>query len=297
MIEQEDLRRKIAFRCSPLLDMALSLLVLHNPERFSQPGPWAVRVAGRLPEGVLDRLREHGERVDLFALALELSRNPLPVPVALRQATAQHPDLGAALDAYWEALAPEVAAQAGLLADSIQLEAARLAEMDPLAFICRFSDRISAAGDGEAIILHWGGGMRVPLRDLEQILFVPSAFTPRRVMFYRLGPVQIFFYAPRQEEPDGGAAVPERLLLAGAALADATRLQLLRLIARARLPAQEMAQRLGLNESTVSRHLRLLVEAGLIARVRQEGKCVLYGLQAGRIDQWAADLRAYLGRD
>lgn len=298
MIEQETLRQKIAFRCSPLLDMALSLLVLQNPERFSNAGPWVARVVGRLPAGTLDQLRDQAERTDLFALALDLAAGPaLPAPDALRRLGGPDPELGAPLLAYWEAIAPEVAAHAGILADSVQQEQARLAEMDPLAFICRFSDRISVAGDGEAIILHWGKGMRVPLRDLERILFVPSAFCPRRFMFYRLGPVQIFFYAPQQAEPVAVAAAPESLVLGYSALADTTRLQILRLIGRENLPAQEMSRRLGLNESTVSRHLRLLVEAGLVGRERQEGKFIFYGLQAERIDQLADGLKVYLGRE
>lgn len=298
MIEQESLRRRIAFRCSPLLDMALSLLVIQNPERFPNTGPWAPRVAARLPAGVLDSLRELSEQVDLFALALELTEGPpVPAPDALQRLAEQNPEVGAPLLAYWAAIAPEVAAQAGLLADSIQQELARLAEMDPLAFICRFSDRISVAGDGEAIILHWGKGMQVPLRDLERILFVPSAFCPRRLMFYRLGPVQIFFYAPVREKPQAVEAAPESLVLGFSALADGTRLQILRLVARANLPAQEMARRLGVNESTVSRHLRLLVEAGLLGRERQEGKYILYSFQADRVDELANGIKAYLGRE
>ncbi|HEY3366697.1 MAG TPA: metalloregulator ArsR/SmtB family transcription factor [Symbiobacteriaceae bacterium] len=288
----------IALRCSPLLDMALSLLVIQNPERFGSTAPWERRVAERLPAGLMDRLKEIGERTDLFGLALELEEGPaLPTPDALARVADRDPEAGAALLAYWEAISPEVGAQTGLLVASLQKELERLGQMDPLAFICRFSDRVSVAGDGEAIILHWGGGMRVPLADLERILFIPSAFCPRRLMFYRLGPVQIFFYNPRHEEPAELEEAPESLILGFSALADATRLQLLRLITRDSMPAQEMARRLGVNESTVSRHLKLLVEAGLVGRGRQEGKFVYYAFQPERIDQLAAGIKAYLGRD
>ncbi len=295
MYTQEKLREQIHFRLSPLLDLALSLLVLQSPERFGRVGPWADRVLGRLPAGVMDQLQEQGDRVDFFALVLDLEDGPpQPTPDRLRRLQAQDPALGTPLLAYWEALAPEVAAGAGLLAESLQQESARLAAMDPLAFMCRFSDRISVAGDGEAMILHWGKGMRVPLTDLERILFVPSAFCPRRLMFYRLGPVQIFFYPPGRDEPPLVAEAPESLVLGYSALADATRLKLLRLIARQTLPAQDMALRLGVNESTVSRHLRLLVEAGLVGRDRQEGKFIFYSLNPARLDELAAGGRAYL---
>ena len=185
----------------------------------------------------------------------------------------------------------------GLLTESIQREAALLAQVDPVSFISRFSDRVGVAGDGDALILHWGKGMRVPLGDLSRILFVPSAFSPRRLMFYRLDRTQIFFYNPDHEAASPPEEAPESLLLGFSALADATRFKLLRLIARERLPAQEMAKRLGLNESTISRHLRLLVEAGLVGRAGQDGKFILYELNPERIDQLAAQAKAYLGRD
>jgi len=298
LIEQDKLRHRIGFRCSPLLDMALSILVIQNPERFGTAGGWVSRVLDRLPPGLLDQLRLLSEQTDLFAVAMELEAGPaVTAPEALQRLKEQNPVLSAALLSYWEAISPEVGAKAGLLADSIQKEMARLGQMDPLAFIGRFSDRVSVASDGEAIILHWGQGIRIPLADLERILFVPSAFSPRRLMFYRLGPVEIFFYDPLREEPTVMEDAPESLVIGFSALADATRLKLLRLIARDSMPAQEMARQLGVNESTVSRHLRLLTEAGLVGRERQEGKFVFYGLQPDRMDQLAGVMKQYLGRD
>ncbi|HLN63685.1 MAG TPA: metalloregulator ArsR/SmtB family transcription factor [Symbiobacteriaceae bacterium] len=295
MIEQERVRQMITFRFSPLLDMALSLLVIQNPERFGT-APWEQRVIDRLPARLLDQLKDLGDQVDLFGLALDLeNRAPfLPTPEQLDGAG---PEVASLLRTYWEAISPEVGARAGVMTVSMQNELARLAQTDPFTFISRFSDRVSVAGDGDAIILHWGKGMRVPLEELQQILFIPSAFSPRRLMFYRLGAVQIFFYDPLHEEPEETAEPPESLVLGLSAMADATRLKLLHLIAREAVSAQEMARRLGLNESTVSRHLRLLVEAGLVGRDRQEGKFIIYSLQEGRIDQLASAAKAYLGRD
>jgi DNA-binding transcriptional ArsR family regulator len=298
MIDQARLRQMITFRYAPLLDMALSLLVLQNPERFGSTGSWEKRVIDRLPPGLLDLLRAYGEQVDLFAVAMELEESShLPTPEALQRFAEQETELGRALLTYWEAISPEVGAKVGLLTGSMQAEMTRLSQMDPVAFISRFSDRVSVAGDGDALILHWGKGMRVPLNDLSRILFVPSAFIPRKLMFYRLERTQIFFYDPLHEEPKEVADAPESLMLGFSALADATRLKILRLIARERLPAQEMAKHLGVNESTISRHLRLLVEAGLVGRAGQEGKFILYELAPERIDQLAALAKRYLGRE
>lgn len=299
MIEQNELRRKIGFRISPLLDLALSALVLMSPERFAAAAGWAARVTPRLPQEQWDRLRLRIEEVDLFDLALELEAGPLlPVPDALRSLSQRDPELSELLLAHWSAISPEVAAVAGLLAESIRREGELLERMDPAAYIARFTDRVTVAGDGGALLMHWGQGMRVAVGDLDRILFVPSAFCPRRLMFYRAGATQLFFYDPmRDVVPAEVEEAPESLVLGFSALADLTRLRLLRLIALESMPAQEMARRLELNESTVSRHLRLMVEAGLVGRERQEGKFVFYVLQAKRIDELSAMMLAYLGRE
>jgi ArsR family transcriptional regulator len=54
------------------------------------------------------------------------------------------------------------------------------------------------------------------------------------------------------------------------ALGDATRLRLLRLIARGEVSCQELTRRLGLAQATISHHLKVLSEAGLVA-ARREG--------------------------
>lgn len=295
MLDQAELRRKIGFRLSPLLDLALSVLVVQNPERFG-PTPWVERVEARLKPETLAQIRELGEQVDLFAIAADLEAGPpRTVPDALRSLAGTDQALSDLLLSYWEAISPEVGAAAGLLAESIRREEEALSSIDPGAYIARFSDRVSLAGDGDSLILHWGKGMRIPLQDLERIRFIPSAFCPRRLMFYRLGPTQIFFYDPTRDlAPAQVEEAPESLVLGFSALGDITRLKLLRLIATESLPAQEMARRLDLNESTISRHLRLMVEAGLVNRERQDGKYILYGFQRERLGQLAALAGAYL---
>src|SRR5947207_716930 len=75
-------------------------------------------------------------------------------------------------------------------------------------------------------------------------------------------------------------------------LGDATRLRLLRLVAREELTAGELTEIVEAGQSTVSRHLALLRDAGLV-RERWEGRFVYYSLapDAARDDgPWAAAL-------
>src|SRR5215813_13784737 len=67
----------------------------------------------------------------------------------------------------------------------------------------------------------------------------------------------------------------EHLLAALRAVAEATRLRLVVLCARGELTVSELTQILGQSQPRVSRHLKLLCEAGLLDRFR-EGSWVFY---------------------
>src|SRR5438094_3250805 len=78
------------------------------------------------------------------------------------------------------------------------------------------------------------------------------------------------------DDLQSGASMGE-LLTALRAVAETTRLRLLVLCARGELTVSELAQILGQSQPRVSRHLKLLCEAGLLDRFR-EGSWVFYRL-------------------
>lgn len=88
------------------------------------------------------------------------------------------------------------------------------------------------------------------------------------------------------------------VLLAGLrAAAEPTRLRLLALCARAELTVSELTQILGQSQPRVSRHLKLLCDAGLLDRFR-EGAWAFYRLaQRGRAAPLAAHLVAFIPGD
>src|SRR6201984_2381228 len=84
----------------------------------------------------------------------------------------------------------------------------------------------------------------------------------------------------------------EHLLAALRAVAEPTRLRLIILCARGELTVSELTQILGQSQPRVSRHLKLLCEAGLLDRFR-EGSWVFYRLsQAGPASALARQLVA-----
>ena len=80
-----------------------------------------------------------------------------------------------------------------------------------------------------------------------------------------------------------------KILLQTKALADETRLRLLGVLARHELNVGEIVQVMGMGQSRVSRHLKILVDADLVACQRQ-GMWAFYSAQRTR----SALLRAVL---
>ena len=77
-----------------------------------------------------------------------------------------------------------------------------------------------------------------------------------------------------------------------AALADPTRRELIALLAGGELAAGELAGRFPVSRPAISRHLRVLREAGLV-RARTDGKRRLYRLDAGPLRELDAWLERY----
>lgn len=99
----------------------------------------------------------------------------------------------------------------------------------------------------------------------------------------------------RQADPEADASTASyrALLDALRAAAEPTRLRLLGILAQCELTVTEITQVLGQSQPRVSRHLRLLCEAGLLDRV-PEGSWVFYRLADDRIARTFIDL---LGTD
>ncbi len=92
--------------------------------------------------------------------------------------------------------------------------------------------------------------------------------------------------APQSGPSQAGASMGE-LLAALRAVAEPSRLRLLVLCARGELTVSDLAQILGQSQPRVSRHLKLLCDAGLLDRFR-EGSWVFYRLSSSRLSSGSA---------
>lgn len=77
------------------------------------------------------------------------------------------------------------------------------------------------------------------------------------------------------------------------ALADPTRRRIVEALRHGEQQVNDLVKRAGIHQSGVSRHLRILHDAGFVA-MRPDGQRRLYSLQAGpfrELDQWLAGYR------
>jgi DNA-binding transcriptional ArsR family regulator len=128
------------------------------------------------------------------------------------------------------------------------------------------------------------------------LLLVPSVFVwPHlRVNCDPPWPTTLVYSAPslaREAEP---RIPPAELLRILRALADDTRLRVLKLIAERPRTTQELAPLVGLSNAGLSKSLRRLAEAGLIAP-RRQGYYVVYSLDRARLTAASAGLEGFLG--
>jgi DNA-binding transcriptional ArsR family regulator len=136
---------------------------------------------------------------------------------------------------------------------------------------------------------------RVPVTEARPLTLVPSLYSWPHVNVNcdEPFPLTLVYPAPfalraaRPRLPDA------ELLRVLKALADDTRLRALRLIAAAPRSTQELAPLVGISEAGLSKHLRLLAEAGVL-ETRREGYYVLYSIAPGRLPLVTAALVAYL---
>jgi DNA-binding transcriptional ArsR family regulator len=80
-----------------------------------------------------------------------------------------------------------------------------------------------------------------------------------------------------------------------AAVAEPSRRQILDLLRERERPVGELVERLRISQPGVSKHLRVLREAGLVA-VRADGRRRLYGLRPAplaEVDAWLAPYRKH----
>ena len=138
------------------------------------------------------------------------------------------------------------------------------------------------------------------LPGTEELALVPSYWAAPLVFYHNLGPgrrLLLFGSRPEEQTLVPGEQVPAELVTALKALADPTRLRILRYLGEEPLTPSQLARRLRLRAPTVVHHLNTLRLAGLVQiRLTAEGE-KRYALRSGAVNAAARRLQDFLRTD
>lgn len=207
-------------------------------------------------------------------------------------------DLRSALADYWdESFAGEWLRIEPSLVEAVEEASRVFAERGLSAVLGKLPPGAQAGADGlsvdSATELSIAPTPQRPLR------LSPSMFVWRRLLVAADpdGPSTVLYTAPAADRLLHPDAAPSELVDTLSALADDTRLRVLKLIARRPRTAHELAPIVGMSTTGMSKILRKFADAGLV-EARREGYYVVYSLNAARIRTLPLVLEQFLrGRD
>jgi DNA-binding transcriptional ArsR family regulator len=191
----------------------------------------------------------------------------------------------------WERIEP-------LLADSVADAGERIAGDGFYEALSQLNPRLRGDARRRQLVIEKWFEHDYTLRPADELTLAPSVYVwPNLAVFLDDGPwpKSIIYPAPFLALRRAARMPPDQLVRLLRALGDGTRLRTLQLIAQRPRSTQELAPLVGISEATLSRHLRVLTEAGVLARSR-EGRFVLYRLEADAVARLEPSLRSFLGR-
>jgi len=146
------------------------------------------------------------------------------------------------------------------------------------------------------LIAELSQGVRYTEELGKELIIVPMYWMTPLIHLDSIGPDQkLFLFGARPSTMSAipGELVPDGLLIALKALADPTRLRILRYISQQELTPSELSRRLNLRAPTVTHHLKELRLAGLI-NLTLRGQEKFYRARLGALDSIHVDLKAFL---
>jgi DNA-binding transcriptional ArsR family regulator len=132
---------------------------------------------------------------------------------------------------------------------------------------------------------------------VSELILVPVFWSTPLVIYPRLSPEKMLFMfgvRPAEVSLVPGEVIPDALLRALKALADPTRLRILRYLAQEAMTPAQLARRLRLRAPTVTHHLSALRLAGLVHLILEDGEERRYAARLEAIQALFSHLQGFL---
>jgi DNA-binding transcriptional ArsR family regulator len=158
-------------------------------------------------------------------------------------------------------IAPEASRRARLLLDTSSAISQGISQAGVWDYMLSISDRVYRAKSGE-YVFKVKPEIRVKETEVTRVIVMPSLVVSRRLAFWKSGSTLLLYVS--NASPATVDDPPDSLLISALAVGDRTRLRMLRHLAEQPCTNLEMAEFLGVNPSTASRHFKLFKDAGFV---------------------------------
>ncbi|MGE5677401.1 MAG: ArsR/SmtB family transcription factor [Pseudomonadota bacterium] len=289
---------KIAYY--PLLDMILAFRQLYSGERF-KPFCGAMEVfESKLSPSEKDSIISIGDRTEgwlgVIERFIELSGNGIVSPEELILSAIRRPgilegrkvpseitgELAVFIKSMWSSYFNSDAGRYGKnILDKVIGISEAIDAHGLMYFILEISDRMEKCGEN-SLKVHIKPDHTIRFDDVSSSIIMPSLYASRSLTFWYSGQDYLFYISMTAEESDD-IEPSDMLLLRTLAFNDRTRLKMLRLLSGRSYTTNEMAEKLNMNASTVSRHFKVFKDAGFVDIQNQEGNSIFYSLNIREI--------------
>ncbi len=302
------------FCYSPLFEMLASMHVITKPDHHLDRAKWIEKVREELPIDLLEDIRNLSQATDEWMIIMDFAHmNPfseLAIPDALLELeklglyrwnkifgsyhksinTEQKMQILRVMKDYYEKLFQyEIAYIQPFLIRILKRELEACKEEGLLVRVNRYHERLKV--DTDDIVFYKNKEYRYKINSLSKISVTASTFiSPHLLMHEDKGAVYVTMLVPVEEKQD---IVPPELENLLKALADETRLKILRELSKRPDSTQRLAIKLRITEAGISKHLKLLYQAGLVNKHRQ-GNYIMYQLDKNAIDYLPYTLYEFL---
>ena len=177
------------------------------------------------------------------------------------------------------------------LFDKIEAIRSEVNDGNSLFYLESLSDRLFL--DNKNIHFRIKPELKMKISDITDIAILPSIFASRDLTFWYSGNKLLFFVSINKER--GDLFEPSDMdLLYTSAFNDKTRLKMLRFMNGKNCTAGELALFLGMNASTISRHLKVFKDAGFVDLHSNDGKQIIYTINRSGIKHALSELNTFL---
>lgn len=286
----------------PILDMALAFRQLYSRERFKPYVQTLESIGSRMSDFEQDFIDSFGDatsgwldiiekliHITLYDTAsveefmIKLYKKP-DILIDTKSFNENITEVGENISNLWQNyFSTEIAKNSKIIYEKVMEISEDIDKYNTLPYLLRTSDRIEKTNEDTLKFLikpqH-----QINIHEINNIIIMPSIFASRNLTFWHNGK-DYLFYISLSSSKQQPIEPSDMLLLKTMAFNDRTRLKMLKILSTGNYSTANMAEKLNVNSSTVSRHFKLFKDAGYVDIFSQEGNSIYYSLNVNEIQK------------